>query len=113
MDPLLVVAPHIRVELAAELVEAGECPPIDELPLQNLVGGLDDGVVVRVALAGEGPSDAERLQQLVHTGVRELAMNLNLPPDLLTSGFPFRHDGRRRGRGGHARFLAALDYLET
>lgn len=73
MCPLLAAPPNAWVELAAELAEVGERPPIDELLLQDSVGGLDDRVVVRVVLAGGGPPDIERLQQVVDVGVRELA----------------------------------------
>lgn len=73
MHPLLVAPPNAWAELAAELAEVDERPPIDELLLQNSVGELDDGAVVRVALAGEGSPDTERLQQVVDVGVRELA----------------------------------------
>lgn len=73
MHPLLVAPPDAWVGLAAELAEVGERPPIDELLLQDPVGGLDGRVVVRVALAGGGPPDIERLQQVVDVGVRELA----------------------------------------
>ena len=72
MHPLLVAPPDAWVGLAAELAEVGERPPIGELLLRDPVGGLDDRVVARVALAGEGPPDIERLQQAVDAGVREL-----------------------------------------
>ena len=73
MHPLLVAPPNAWVELAAELAEVGERPPIGELLLRDPVGGLDGRVVVRVALAGEGPPDIERLHQVVDVGVREFA----------------------------------------
>lgn len=73
MHPLLVAPPNAWAELEAELAEVGERLPVDELLLQDPVGGLDDGVVAWVALAGEGPPDTERLQQVVDVGVRELA----------------------------------------
>lgn len=73
MRPRPAAPPDAWVGLAAELAEVGGRPPIDELLLQGPVGGLDDRVVARVALAGEGPPDIERLRQVVDVGVRELA----------------------------------------
>ena len=78
MHPLLVAPPNAWAELEAELAEVGERLPVDKLLLQDPVGGLDDGVVVRVALAGEGPPDTERLQQVVDVGVRELAATIRV-----------------------------------
>ena len=73
MDALVVVPPHVRVELAAQLVEARENLAIYQLLLQDLVRGLDDCVVVWVALAGEGPPDPEDVQQLVDVEIVKLA----------------------------------------
>lgn len=65
--------PDAWVGLAAEPAEAGGRPPIGEPLLRGPAGGLDGGVVARVALAGEGPPDIERLRQAADVGVREPA----------------------------------------
>lgn len=112
MRPRPAAPPDAWVGLAAELAEVGGRPPIDELLLQGPVGGLDDRVVARVALAGEGPPDIERLRQVVDVGVRELAAaeseSAPIPSTAFTppsSGcFPWanRPLRTRRGRGGQA-----------
>ena len=79
MRPRPAAPPDAWVGLAAEPAEAGGRPPIGEPLLRGPVGGLDGGVVARVALAGEGPPGIERLRQAVDVGVRELAAAESAP----------------------------------
>ena len=112
MRPRPAAPPDTWVGLAAEPAEAGGRPPIGEPLLRGPVGGLDGGVVARVALAGEGPPDVERLRQAVDVGAREPAAaesesapipsTASTPPSggcLPWANRPLR---ARRGRGGQA-----------
>ena len=80
MDPLLVVPPHIRVELAAELVEAGERLPVDELPLQDLVGGLVD-LLHLIKQFSQGQSCLPELHR-AHVAQRRMDPLLVVPPHI-------------------------------
>lgn len=112
MRPRPAAPPDAWVGLAAEPAEVGGCPPIDEPLLQGPVGGLDGGVAARVALAGEGPPDVERLRQAVDAGVRELAAAESESAPIPSTAFAPPSSGRfpranrplltRRGRGGQA-----------
>lgn len=104
--------PGAWVGLAAEPAEAGGRPPMDEPLLRGPVGGPDGGVVARVALAGEGPPDVERLRQAADAGVREPAAAESEPAPIPSTASTPPSGGRfpwanrplraRRGRGGQA-----------
>lgn len=104
--------PDAWVGLAAEPAEAGGRPPIGEPLLRGPAGGLDGGVVARVALAGEGPPDIERLRQAADVGVREPAAAESGSAPIPSTAFAPPSGGclpwanrplrARRGRGGQA-----------
>lgn len=103
--------PGAWVGLAAEPAEAGGRAPIGEPLLRGPVGGPDGRVVARVALAGEGPPDVERLRQAADAGVREPAAESEPDPIPSTASTPpsggclpwaNRPLRARRGRGGQA-----------
>lgn len=112
MRPRPAAPPDAWAGLAAEPAEAGGRPPIGEPLLRGPVGGLDGGVVARVALAGEGPPDIERLRQAVDAGVREPAAAEPGSTPIPSTAFAPPSGGRfpwanrplraRRGRGGQA-----------
>ena len=72
VHPLLVVPPHVVVQLQLEIAQARELLPVHELGFQRLVGRLVDGVVERAALLRERPGYAENLEELVERRVVEL-----------------------------------------
>ena len=112
MRPRPAAPPDAWAGLAAEPAEAGGRPPIGEPLLRGPVGGLDGGVVARVALAGEGPPGIERLRQAVDAGVREPAAAESGSTPIPSTAFAPPSGGRfpwanrplrtRRGRGGQA-----------
>ena len=87
MHPLLVVPPHVVVQLQLEIAQARELLPAQELSFQRLVGRLVDGAVERAAHLRERPGSAEDLKGLVERRVVEFR-----PPAYLD--FPHEHHVR-------------------
>ena len=73
MEPLVVVPPHVPVDVQAQLFHVRVDVPVDEFLLDEPVGGFDHRVVVWVAGSGKGTRDAERGEHALHPFAGELA----------------------------------------
>lgn len=80
MHPLVVVPPHIRVDLVTQLIDGRVAPAVYRRRLERLVHRFDGGVVVGVALARERSRDPEDLEHLVDGHVVELGSPIAAKP---------------------------------
>ena len=62
VEPLVVVPPHVPVDVRAQLLHVRVDVPVDELLPDEPVGGFDHRAVVRVARPGKGTRDAEHVE---------------------------------------------------
>lgn len=62
VEPLVVVPPHVPVDVRAWLLHVRVDVPVDEFLPDEPVGGFDHRVVVRVARPGKGTRDAEHVE---------------------------------------------------
>ena len=62
VEPLVVVPPHVPVDVRAWLLHVRVDVPVDELLPDEPVGGFDHRVVVWVAGSGKGTCDAEHVE---------------------------------------------------
>lgn len=62
VEPLVVVPPHVPVDVRAQLLHVRVDVPVDELLPDEPVGGFDHRAVVRVAGPGKGTRDAEHVE---------------------------------------------------
>ena len=62
VEPLVVVPPHVPVDVRAQLLHVRVDVPVDELLPDEPVGGFDHRAVVRVARPGKGTRDVEHVE---------------------------------------------------
>ena len=62
VEPLVVVPPHVPVDVRAWLLHVRVDVPVDEFLPDEPVGGFDHRVVVWVAGSGKGTCDAEHVE---------------------------------------------------
>lgn len=62
VEPLVVVPPHVPVDVRAWLLHVRVDVPVDEFLPDEPVGGFDHRAVVRVARPGKGTRDAEHVE---------------------------------------------------
>ncbi len=62
VEPLVVVPPHVPVDVRAQLLHVRVDVPVDEFLPDEPVGGFDHRVVVWVAGSGKGTCDAEHVE---------------------------------------------------
>ena len=73
MEPLVVVPPHVPVDVRAQPFHARVDVVVNEFLLDETVGGFHHRVVVRAAGPGKGTRDAERGEHALHPFAGELA----------------------------------------
>ena len=96
MEPLVVVPPHVPVDVRAQPFHARVDVVVNEFLLDETVGGFHHRVVVRAAGPGKGTRDAERGEHALHPFAGELAAAVRV------KHLDVRQGGAQRGeRGQH------------
>ena len=96
VEPLVVVPPHVPVDVRAQLLHVRVDVPVDELLPDEPVGGFDHRVVVWVAGSGKGTCDAEHVEHAFDAFPGELAAAVRVEHlDLI------QREAQRGERGQH------------
>ena len=103
VKPEVVVPVDVVAQLRLKLAQRREPPPVDELGLEYLVGGLVHGVVVRASLRRQRALYLEDVQKLVDGGVVELRASIHAE-DLYVA----QREAQRGERGLHQPGVLAL-----
>lgn len=85
VEPLVVVPPHVPVDVRAQLLHVRVDVPVDELLPDEPVGGFDHRAVVRVARPGKGTRDAEHVECFASMFVRQVRQCFSV---VWADGFP-------------------------
>lgn len=96
VEPLVVVPPHVPVDVRAWLLHVRVDVPVDEFLPDEPVGGFDHRAVVRVARPGKGTRDAEHVEHAFDAFPGELAAAVRVEHlDLI------QREAQRGERGQH------------